>query len=142
MQKIRILSYSMMATLVLMSFSPIQFSAAKSRAHASNPLTAASIKWENDLHDFGEIPQSVPVSVEFAFTNTGDEPLIIKEVLTSCGCTASNYAKEPIMPGKSSTIKVSYNAANAGSFSKTITVNSNDKNASKVLLIKGFVKSV
>ena len=141
MQKIRILSYSMMAALLLMSFRPIRFTSAGSRTLSYIATKAASIKWVNDKHDFGEIPQSVPVSVEFAFTNTGDEALIIKEVLTSCGCTASNYSKEPIMPGKSSTIKVSYNAANPGAFSKTITVNSNDKDATKVLLIKGVVKT-
>ena len=130
----------MMTALLLMSFRPIQFTSAGSRPLSFSATTAANIKWVNDQHDFGEISQGVPVSFEFAFTNTGDEALIIKEVVTSCGCTASNYAKEPIRPGKSSTIKVSYNAANPGAFSKTITVNSNDKDAAKVLVIKGVVK--
>lgn len=141
MQKIRVLSYSMMAALLLMSFRPIQVNSAGSKALSFSATRAASIKWVKEQHDFGEIPQGVPVYFEFAFTNIGDEALIIKEVLTSCGCTASNYSKEPIKPGKSSTIKVSYNAANPGTFSKTITVNSNDKDAAKILVIKGVVKT-
>jgi hypothetical protein len=95
---------------------------------------------EKNIHDFGEIPQSKPVSVEFIFTNEGDAALVISDVGTSCGCTVPDYPKEPIAPGKSAKIKVTYNAANKGVFSKTITVKSNDLEASKVLTIKGTVK--
>jgi Protein of unknown function (DUF1573) len=140
MQQIRILSCLMITSLLLMSFTPLPSKLLGYRFDNTGSLLAARATWAKDTHDFGEIPQSVPVTVEFAFTNTGDEALIIKDVITSCGCTASDYTKEPIMPGKSSKIKVSFNAANPGSFSKTITVNSNDMEAAKVLLIKGVVK--
>lgn len=140
MQKIRILSFSVITSLMLMSFTPLPFQLFEYRLSEKNTLPVAKATWVKDTHDFGEIPRSKPVSVEFAFTNTGDEALIIKDVITSCGCTASDYTKEPIAAGKSSKIKVSFNAANVGSFSKTITVNSNDQQAAKVLLIKGTVK--
>ena len=140
MKQIRILTFSVIASLLLMSFKPLPFELPGYRADNTRILPTARATWTKDSYDFGEIPRSVPVSIEFAFTNTGDAALIISDVITSCGCTASEYAKEPIMPGKSSKIKVSYNAATPGAFSKTITVNSNDQQAAKVLLIKGVVK--
>ena len=101
---------------------------------------AAKVLWVTESHDFGEIPQGKPVSVEFNFTNTGDEPLLIADVKTSCGCTASDYTKEPVAAGKSSKIKVTYNAAAIGVFTKAITVNFSDAASQKVLTIKGTVK--
>ena len=100
----------------------------------------AKVLWATDSHDFGEIPQGKPVSTEFSFKNDGNEPLIITDVATSCGCTASDYSKEPIAPGKSSLVKVTYNASNMGAFTKTITVNFSDVTAKKILNIKGTVK--
>ena len=139
MQKISMLSFSMIASLLLMSFKPSPVLFVNEAVKMVAP-SGAKATWAKEAHDFGEIKLKVPVSVEFTFTNTGDAPLIIKEVVTSCGCTASDYAKEPILPGKSSTIKVSYNAANPGAFTKTITVKSNDVTESKILTIKGMVK--
>lgn len=100
----------------------------------------ARVSWVNDTHNFGEIPKGKPVSIEFSFTNTGDEPLLIADVVPSCGCTASDYSKEAIAPGKSSKINITYNAALVGSFAKTITVNFQDAGLKKVLNIKGIVK--
>ena len=139
MQTLRTFSF-LMITLTLLSFKPSSLQMAGSSAYTIATPPAAKASWAKDSHDFGEIPKGTPVSVEFSFTNTGDAPLIIKDVVTSCGCTASDYAQEPIMPGKSSKIKVSYNAATVGAFTKTITVNSNSAEASKVLHIKGTVK--
>ena len=140
MKQIRILTLPLITSLLLMSFTPLPFESSGYRQGITAAPPAARAIWTKESHNFGEIPRSVPVSVEFAFTNTGDAALIINDVVTSCGCTASDYPKEPIMPGKSSKIKVSYNAANPGAFSKTITVKSNDREAAKALLIKGVVK--
>ena len=46
-----------------------------------------SVLWEKENYDFGEIAQAKPVSTDFTFTNNGDEPIIISDVVTSCGCT-------------------------------------------------------
>lgn len=123
------------ASVVLMSFTAATISNNIAVSH-----TISKVNWAKEAHDFGEIPQGKPVSVEFEFTNAGDAPLLIADVATSCGCTASDYSKEPIAPGKSSKIKVTYNAANLGAFTKTITVNFSDAEAKKVLNIKGTVK--
>ncbi|MEJ7586032.1 MAG: DUF1573 domain-containing protein [Ferruginibacter sp.] len=140
MQKISLLFLSISTSILLMSFKPLTAKLSRESVEKTRSSVAAKATWSTDSHNFGEIPKGVPVSVAFEFTNTGDGALIITHVLTSCGCTASDYSKEPIMPGKSSSIKVSFNAANAGAFSKTITVNSNEQEAGKILSIKGVVK--
>ena len=96
-------------------------------------------KWGKTVHNFGKIAQGTPVKTEFEFTNSGNAPIIITQVQTSCGCTASEYPKTPILPGQTKTIKVGYNAASAGTFSKTITVRSNSEKPTTVLFIKGEV---
>ena len=97
-------------------------------------------KFAKESHDFGKINEGDgKVTYIFDVKNTGDAPLIITQVETSCGCTAREYTKEPIAPGENGEVKVTYNpAGRPGPFKKTITVNSN---ASKkvVLSIKGEV---
>jgi hypothetical protein len=66
-------------------------------------------------------------------------PLIINSVRPSCGCTVADYPKEPIAPGKSGKINVTYNAASSGSFTKSITVTTNAAEANTALIIKGEV---
>lgn len=100
----------------------------------------AKVNWEKEMYAFGFISQGKPVSVTFRFTNTGDEPLLVADVLTSCGCTATDYPKEPIAPGKSSQIKVAFNAASKGAFSKTITVKFDEATVEKKLTITGTVQ--
>lgn len=78
---------------------------------------------------------------KFEFTNTGDAPLIITNVKSSCGCTVPSKPSEPILPGKSDFIEVQYNM-NPGPISKSITVESNATNVSNGLItlrIKGTV---
>lgn len=130
----------MIALIAIASVSLMSFTKPAKSATSSMTATIAKINWAKESHDFGEIKQGKAVSVEFSFTNTGDEPLLIADVVPSCGCTASDYSKEPIAPGKSSTIKITYNAAAMGPFAKTITVNFQDAGLKKVLNIKGTVK--
>ncbi len=138
MKQIKTFSIIAIACIALMSFTTL--SASNSQSLISAVSNFIKVSWEKETHDFGEIPQGKPISVAFTFTNAGDTPLLIADVATSCGCTASDYSKEPIAPGKSSKIKVTYNAANMGAFTKSITVNFSDAEAKKVLMIKGTVK--
>ena len=98
------------------------------------------IKFETLSHDFGKIPQNGNGTFEFIFNNTGKENLVLKNVGTSCGCTVPEWPKEPIAPGAKGTIKVKYNTANIGSFTKTITVYSNGSVNPIVLRINGIVE--
>lgn len=101
----------------------------------------AEIAFEKIEHDFGKIKEEGgPAVYDFKFTNKGKVPLIISSVNASCGCTTPEWSKEPVLPGKTGFIKVSYNPLNRpGSFSKTVTVVANIATGSVVLKIMGDV---
>lgn len=100
----------------------------------------AVIQFETNVVDLGEIEHNVPATVEFEFTNEGEEALIITNARASCGCTVADFPRTPIQPGETGVIKAVYNARALGRFSKNVTVTSNASNASLVLTLKGEVK--
>lgn len=100
------------------------------------------IEFANTSHDFGNIKEDGdPVSCEFEFTNTGDEPLVIISANASCGCTRPEFPKKPIQPGKKGVIKVTYlPKGRPGEFTKSVRVRTNAKQAKKVnIKISGVV---
>jgi hypothetical protein len=99
----------------------------------------AEFKFDEEVHNFGKIPQGKPVTTEFAFTNIGVEPLIITDVHPQCGCTIADYTKAPVKRGERGVIKITYNAAVPAPFTKTVAVTSNAKTPQKTLIIKGEV---
>jgi hypothetical protein len=66
---------------------------------------------EKDTHDFGDIFQGDVVEHTFKFTNTGNQPLLITNIQTSCGCTTPTWPRDPIMPGGKGELKVGFNSA-------------------------------
>ncbi|HMW66083.1 MAG TPA: DUF1573 domain-containing protein [Chitinophagaceae bacterium] len=104
----------------------------------SNVITEEILKFNESVHDFGQIPQGKPVYFNFEIVNTGKTPLKLDNVQASCGCTTPEWTKDPIAPGASSTIRVGYNAAAINFFEKYITVTYNT-NQTKQLTIKGTV---
>ncbi len=107
---------------------------------ADNP-NAPVLKFKTEKHDFGTVPEGPAAVFEFEFTNEGKEPLILSNCQASCGCTTPYWSKEPILPGKSSTIKASFaTQGRPGAFAKSITVTSNAKTPSVVLMINGTVE--
>lgn len=98
------------------------------------------IKFTKTTHDYGDIQQGADGNCEFKFKNTGKEPLILSNVISSCGCTVPSWNREPIMPGKEGTIKVRYDTNRIGVISKQITVMSNAKTDRVVLNIAGKVE--
>ncbi|HCY97677.1 DUF1573 domain-containing protein [uncultured Polaribacter sp.] len=102
-------------------------------------FNAQEFKFEEETIDYGKIEKASNGERTFVFTNTGDQPLIIQKIKSSCGCTVPKKPSGPIMPGEKGEIKVSYDTKRVGGFSKSITITSNAKNALKVIKIKGFV---
>jgi hypothetical protein len=98
-----------------------------------------SFKWVNTEHDFGTIQHQAPVVYEFEFANKGQAPLVISEVEGSCGCTATDYTKDPVMPGQKGKIKARFDAAALGKFRKSIKVVANVEGGPEYLYIKGTV---
>ena len=102
-------------------------------------VSAQEFKFEKETIDYGKIVQKSDGKRIFEFTNIGDEPLIIENIKSSCGCTIPKKPEKPIMPGEKGQIEVSYNTNKPGGFNKRITVYSNAKNKVKALKIKGYV---
>lgn len=99
----------------------------------------AKIEFKTDEIDYGDIAKGSDGLKVFEFTNTGDAPLVISKVNSSCGCTVPSWTKEPVMPGKTGKIEVKYNTNNVGPIRKTITVESNAETPMVALKIKGNV---
>lgn len=99
------------------------------------------INFKTSTYDYGKIKEDDGVAnYSFEFTNTGNAPLIIQRVATSCGCTTPEWPKEPIAPGKGGKITVGYNpAGRPGPFAKTVTIYSNAETPTVILQIKGEV---
>ncbi len=84
------------------------------------------ITFEEGSHDFGDIYQGDKVEHVFKFENTGTQPLIITNVQTTCGCTATDWPRDPVLPGKTGSIKVTFDSAGKyGRQNKIITIVSN-----------------
>lgn len=93
----------------------------------------------NDVHDFGKIPQGKPVHYVFEVTNKSAAPVKISNVQASCGCTTPEWDRDnPIPAGSTAKITVGYNAMAEGPFSKPVTITYNE-GLTKVINIKGEV---
>lgn len=101
----------------------------------------SAIKWDKEIHDFGDIEKGKPVTYEFTFTNTTAETVLITTVKPACGCTAANYTKTPIKPGEKGTVAATFNAASPGGFQKSVTILTKEGavDASKTVSFKGKV---
>ncbi|MGB0896476.1 MAG: DUF1573 domain-containing protein [Flavobacteriaceae bacterium] len=107
--------------------------------------TAAKIEFKNNTIDYGKIENGSNGIRVFEFTNTGNAPLVITKVKSSCGCTVPKKPTAPIAPGKKGQIEVKYDTKRTGFIRKTITVTSNAtnvKNGVSYLKIKGEVKKI
>lgn len=100
----------------------------------------AKIEFKSETIDYGEIEKGSNGVRVFEFTNTGNAPLVISSVKSSCGCTIPKKPEQPIQPGKNGQIEVKYDTNRVGPIRKAITVISNADTPTKVLKIKGNVK--
>ncbi len=91
--------------------------------------SGAMIYFPEIQHDFGNVKEGEVVHYTFAFQNKGTLPLEIKDIRTSCGCTAAVVSEKNLQPGQSGSIKIDFDSKNKqGKLSRTVTVNSNDLN--------------
>lgn len=100
----------------------------------------AEIEFKETTIDAGEIAYDFDETWTFTLTNTGDEPLVVSRVKTSCGCTTSSKPEGPIAPGESEQIVVKYDTKRVGPIRKSITIYSNAaEKPTTTLHIKGRV---
>lgn len=102
--------------------------------------SVAKIKFKSDTVDYGEITKGSDGVRVFEFTNTGNAPLIISKVSSTCGCTIPKKPEAPILPGKTGEIQVKYDTNRVGPIRKAITVISNADTPTVVLKLKGEIK--
>lgn len=106
-------------------------------AAAQKPVLA----FADTLHNFGSIKEGEMVSYEFSFTNNGKTPLIITSASGSCGCTVPEYPKDPLLPGQSASLKVTFNSAGKpGHQEKSVTIVANTVRNIHMLYIQAEVQ--
>jgi len=92
-------------------------------------------------HDFGKIADGTPVETKFVYTNTGNAPLVVSNIKSTCGCTVpSDWSREPLAPGDSSEFTVKFNGKGTNQVQKTITLTTNTEKGSETVKIKAFVE--
>lgn len=123
----------MMKNLILILFVSIM----SFGASAQNKV--AKIEFKTDVIDYGTIEKGSNGVRIFEFTNTGDAPLIISNVKSTCGCTVPKKPDGPIMPGQTGEISVKYDTNRVNPIRKTITVTSNAETPTIALKIKGLI---
>jgi hypothetical protein len=102
-------------------------------------LVLEDMAFTDNVHDFGSIPEGPDANFVFTFKHKGKEPIIVQKAQPSCGCTVPSFSSEPVPPGGTGKIDVSYHTkGRPNAFSKSITVVSNA--GTKVLTIKGTVE--
>ena len=98
------------------------------------------ISFEKTVIDYGTVNKGDNGVREFVFKNTGNAPLIISNVKSTCGCTIPKKPEKPILPGESEKIQVKYDTKRVGFIRKSITVTSNAASSpTTILKIKGQV---
>ena len=106
---------------------------------ASFAMAQSPVQFVTTIHSFGKLSHNKPATYEFAFKNTSTKAVIVDVATAECGCTTPEYPKAPIAKGKTGVIKVTYNAANMGTFTKKVTVKFANVDTPVVLTIEGEV---
>ncbi len=132
----RIIMKKLALSLLMMLFVVAAYAQQQKAAAVNGP----QITFEETEFNFGDIKQGEKVEHIFAFKNTGTAPLVLSNVLTTCGCTASEWPKEPVAPGKTAQIKVTFNSAGKmGVQNKVVTIVSNAVNAQEQVKMVGNI---
>ncbi|MCX7547529.1 DUF1573 domain-containing protein [Xanthomarina sp. F1114] len=139
-----------LSALCLIAFSSCKEDASK-KINEENVAVAAErdansskfpvITFDKKEHDFGEIESKENVETVFNYTNTGESPLVITDIKSSCGCTVpQDWSKQPLSPGESGHFTVKFNGTGANKVSKTVTVTANTESGKETVKISAFVK--
>jgi hypothetical protein len=140
-----------LSALCLVAFTSCKEDAA-SKVNPENVAVAAErdatsgdlplISFDKAQHDFGTIPNGIPVETEFSYKNSGKSMLVVSNIKSTCGCTVpSNWTKE-VAPGETGKFKVKFNGkGNGNQISKTITLTTNTEKGSETVKILAFVEA-
>jgi hypothetical protein len=115
---------------------------AEAAARDANSGNLPAIEFNETEHDFGTIPNGIPVTTVFTYKNIGTSPLVVSDIKSTCGCTVpSDWTKE-VMPGETGKFTVEFNGkGNGNQISKTITLTTNTEKGTEAVSIKAFVEA-
>ena len=126
-------------SITALTLSTVLFAQDAKAPDAQKKKASDVAQFKTETIDLGKIKQGNPTTAIFNVLNIGKDALIIEQANPTCGCTISDYTKEPIAVGKAGTIKATYNAANVGAFEKHLTVKFAGVDEVKSITIKGEV---
>ena len=114
----------------------------EAKKQAKEKATSTTLTFDKLSYDFGKVVAESENTTEFIVTNTGNNPLIVSDVSASCGCTTPKKPDAPIPPGKSDTIKVTFQSkpGQKNEIKKTVTVTANTEEKIHLLEIRAFVR--
>ena len=141
----RIVTYAFLLSIAFAAFScedkkGEESAVTQSPATVQEALKQTSIKFKEPEHGFGDVKEGDFAKHEFVFTNTGTEPLYVRDAKASCGCTTPEWTKDTIAPGGEGKILVQFNSqGRPGDFNKSVTVLANTDPEATVITIKGHV---
>ena len=108
----------------------------------NSPSKFPAMSFDKTTHDFGVIQNGTPVETVFSYTNTGQAPLVIADIKSTCGCTVpKDWSREPLNPGESSQFTVKFDGKGLNNTSKTVTVTANTQTGRETVKITAFVNN-
>ena len=114
----------------------------KASVRDNSPSKFPVMNFNKTTHDFGVIQNGTPVETVFSYTNTGEAPLVITDIKSTCGCTVpKDWSREPLNPGESSQFNVKFNGKGANKTSKTVTVTANTQTGRETVRITAFINN-
>jgi hypothetical protein len=109
---------------------------------SENPVgLAAEMTFDKTFHDFGTINNGAAQETMFSYKNTGDSPLVVTDIKSTCGCTIPSWSKEALSPGESSQFTVKFNGKGSNKVSKSVTVFANTKKGKEIVTISAFINN-
>jgi hypothetical protein len=116
----------------------VQKASVRDNSTTNSPI----MTFDKIVHDFGTIQDGTPVETVFSYTNTGESPLVITDIKSTCGCTVPrDWSREPLSPGESSQFTVKFNGKGVNKTSKTVTVTANTATGRETVKITAFINN-
>ena len=108
----------------------------------NSPSKFPAMSFDKTTHDFGVIQNGTPVETVFSYTNTGQAPLVITDIKSTCGCTVpKDWSRVPLNPGESSQFTVKFDGKGLNNTSKTVTVTANTQTGRETVKITAFINN-
>jgi len=106
----------------------------------NTPSKFPVMTFDKKVHDFGTIMDGEAQETVFSYTNTGEAPLVITEIKSTCGCTVpQDWSRAPLLPGESSQFTVKFNGKGMNKTSKTVTIKANTQRGTESVRISAFI---